>query len=136
MAIPRNRIRTDPRDGTEWELVYEPPVEEDEPEVRRYRAGIRFLSRHTELKVPAVFGSDLHTLSDADLQGCSIKPGKPPDRDGRDSGRVSEQLVSRVRSSLRHTNASAFLMRDARASPADGRAPRLPSASARGTGSG
>ena len=69
MAIPRNRIRTDPRDGTEWELVYEPPVEEDEPEVRRYRAGIRFLSRHTELKVPAVFGSDLHTLSDADLQG-------------------------------------------------------------------
>jgi len=69
MAIPKSRIWTDPRDVTEWELVYEPPVEEDEPEVRRFRAGIRFLTSHIELKVPAVFGSDLHTLTDTDLQG-------------------------------------------------------------------
>ena len=69
MAIPLNRRWTDPRDGTEWELIYEPGVEEDEPEVRSFREGIRFRSGDDELKVPAVFGADLHTLTDRDLEG-------------------------------------------------------------------
>ena len=69
MAHPKCRHWTDPRDGTEWELVWEPGVEEDDPEVRRMREGIRLVSADDELKIPAVYGSDLNALSDHDLEG-------------------------------------------------------------------
>ena len=54
MAHPKCRHWTDPRDGTKWELVWEPGVEEDDPEVRRMREGIRLISGDEELKIPAV----------------------------------------------------------------------------------
>ena len=69
MAHPKCRHWTDPRDGTEWELVWEPGVEEDDPEVRRMREGIRLISADEELKIPAVYGWDLNALSDHDLEG-------------------------------------------------------------------
>jgi hypothetical protein len=69
MAVPKARHWRDARDGREWDLVWEPGVEEDEPAVRRMREGIRLVSGAVELKIPAVYGSDLNALSDRDLEG-------------------------------------------------------------------
>jgi hypothetical protein len=69
MAVPLSRRWTDARDGKEWDLVWEPGVEEDDPGTRRMREGIRLVSGDDELKIPAVFGSDLNALTDHDLEG-------------------------------------------------------------------
>jgi hypothetical protein len=69
MAVPLTRHWTDARDGREWDLVWEPGVEEDDPETRLLREGIRLVSGEEELKIPAVYGSDLNALTDGDLEG-------------------------------------------------------------------
>jgi hypothetical protein len=69
MARTTNRRWTDPRDGTEWEIHYNPPVELDTKRVRDFRERLMFRSGDGAWDVPAVYGSDLETLTDADLQG-------------------------------------------------------------------
>ncbi|HZD06504.1 MAG TPA: hypothetical protein VE173_16445 [Longimicrobiales bacterium] len=68
MARLRSRRWTD-RDGTEWEIVHEPPVELDNLRVRRLRERLVLLSGREKLQVPAAYGADLTSLTDGDLQG-------------------------------------------------------------------
>lgn len=69
MAIPRMRRWTDPRDGSEWEIVFAPGVEEDPPAVRHMREGLVFRGAAGDLRAPSPYGSDLEDLTEADLQG-------------------------------------------------------------------
>jgi hypothetical protein len=68
-AMPRARRWTDPRDGSEWEIVFAPGVEEDTPAVRNMRRGILFRGEQGEYHAPAAYGWDLEGLTEPDLQG-------------------------------------------------------------------
>ena len=68
MANSRSRRWAD-RDGTEWEILYDPGVELDTPRDRAFRKRIVFRAGEKRFHAPAAYGSDLDTLSDADLQG-------------------------------------------------------------------
>lgn len=64
------RIWTDPRDDREWTVTYNPGVELARPRERAMRSRMIFESEggqrfHTD----AVYGGDLESLSDEDLQG-------------------------------------------------------------------
>lgn len=69
MTWKRRRSWTDARDGREWEIRYEPPVELDNRRVRRFRERLVLKSGEETLTAPAVFGSDVETLTDDDLRG-------------------------------------------------------------------
>ena len=69
MAIPLMRRWIDPRDDELWEVVYAPGVEEDPPTVRHAREGLIFRGRAGRFHAPAIYGSDLGDLTDADLRG-------------------------------------------------------------------
>ena len=68
MAAESQRSWKD-REGTEWEIVYNPSVELDTRRDRSFRERILFRSGAHEYHAPAAFGSDLDALSDGDLQG-------------------------------------------------------------------
>lgn len=68
MEPSRTRRWTD-REGGEWEVVFNPSVELDTQRDRTFRERILFRGAEGEYHAPAVFGSDLSTLSDDDLQG-------------------------------------------------------------------
>lgn len=63
------RTWTDPRDGTEWTVTYNPAVELARPEERVRRSRIVFEAGDRRLHADAVYGSGLDTLTDDDLQG-------------------------------------------------------------------
>lgn len=65
---PRSRRWVD-RDGTEWEVVYNPSVELDTHRDRAFRERIIFRSGDRSYHAPAAFGSNLEMLDPADLQG-------------------------------------------------------------------
>lgn len=71
MAELRSRRWTDPRDGTEWEIVHNPPVELDTRRVGSFRSRVIFREHDGEasFSAPSAYGTDLETLTDADLQG-------------------------------------------------------------------
>lgn len=57
------------RDGTEWEVAYNPGVELDTRRDRAFRERIVFRGPEAEYHAPAAFGSDLEAMGDRDLQG-------------------------------------------------------------------
>ncbi len=63
------RSWTDPRDGTEWEISYNPGVELARPEERAQRSRLVFESGGERHHADAVYGGDLESLTDEDLQG-------------------------------------------------------------------
>lgn len=69
MSRMQRRSWTDRRDGREWEVLYEPPVELDNRRVRAFRERLLLRSGDETLAVPAVYGADLATLTDGDLEG-------------------------------------------------------------------
>jgi hypothetical protein len=71
MAEPRSRRWTDPRDGSEWEILHNPPVELDTRRVGSFRSRVIFREYDGEASysAPSAYGSDLETLTDDDLQG-------------------------------------------------------------------
>lgn len=71
MSAPAKLRRwTDARDGSAWEVLFAPGVEEDTPAVRHLREGLVFRGPQGEaLHAPAPFGWDLESLSEGDLQG-------------------------------------------------------------------
>jgi len=70
-AIPFMRRWTDARDGTVWDVVFSPGVEEDTPAVRQLREGLTFRGAGIgeEFRTPSPYRWDLESLTDADLQG-------------------------------------------------------------------
>jgi len=70
-AIPFMRRWTDARDGTVWDVVFSPGVEEDTPAVRQLREGLTFRGSGVgdEFRTPSPYRWDLESLTDADLQG-------------------------------------------------------------------
>lgn len=75
------RTWTDPRDGTEWTVTYNPAVELARPEERVRRSRIVFEAGDRRLRADAVYGSGLETLTDQDLQGLLDQA-----REARDEG--------------------------------------------------
>lgn len=69
MAESKSRSWTDPRDGTEWEIHFNPGVALDNKRVRDGRERLMFRSDKGSFDAPAVYGSDLASLSDQDLKG-------------------------------------------------------------------
>lgn len=63
------RSWTDPRDGTEWTIIYNPAVELARPEERSLRRRLVFESEDERRQVEAVYGGGLEMLTDEDLQG-------------------------------------------------------------------
>lgn len=60
---------TDPRDGTEWKISYNPSVELARPEEQEMRQRLVFESDDRRLRVESVYGGGLKALTDEDLQG-------------------------------------------------------------------
>lgn len=69
MTETRSRTWTDPRDGAEWEVLFNPGVELDMDRVRAFRERLMFRGDGGAFDAPAVYGSDLDKLTDEDLQG-------------------------------------------------------------------
>lgn len=64
------RAWTDPRDGREWIITHNPAVELARPKERQQRSRLVFeTDEGARLHTDAIFGSDLESLTDADLQG-------------------------------------------------------------------
>lgn len=82
MIRKRRRSWTDDRDGREWEILYEPPVELDNRRVRRFRERLVLRSGEETLVAPAIYGSDLDTLTEADLRGLLDEARSEADDDG------------------------------------------------------
>ena len=68
-AQPKLRRWTDARDGSHWEVLFVPGVEEDPPAVRHVREGLLFRGENGAYHAPSPYGWDLENLKDADLQG-------------------------------------------------------------------
>ena len=90
-ARPLMRRWTDGRDGREWRILYEPGVEEDPPTVRYAREALVFEGEEGPFRTPAVFGSDLAGLTDADLQGLLDQARGSREERRRRAGRGSAE---------------------------------------------
>lgn len=65
------RSWNDPRTGRRWTVVHNPGVELARPRERTFRSRIVFESEDGDYsyRADAVFGTDLATLTDGDLEG-------------------------------------------------------------------
>lgn len=87
------RVWNDPRTGRRWTIVHNPGVELSTPRERRFRSRILFESERGErLHTDAVFGTDLATLTDGDLEGLLDQA-----REARDDGAGSLEGVPEER---------------------------------------
>lgn len=64
-----HRRWTDARDGREWSISHNPVVELARPRERALRSRMIFESGGERLQTEAVYGTDLQTLTDGDLEG-------------------------------------------------------------------
>lgn len=83
--VSRRRRWTDPRDGREWTIAFNPGVELSRPRERAFRSRIIFESRDERYHTGSVYGADLETLTDRDLEGLldqarrTADPGERPE---------------------------------------------------------
>lgn len=82
-APMHERSWIDPRDGREWTITHNPGVELAPPRERADRSRLIFESADGErLHTDAVYGTDLETLADDDLQGLLDQAREEEDRGG------------------------------------------------------
>lgn len=60
---------TDSRDGREWTITFNPGVELARPRERSFRSRLIFECGGERYHVGSVYGADLESLSDRDLEG-------------------------------------------------------------------
>lgn len=63
------RTWTDPRDGSEWTITYQPGVELSRPDDRRIRNRLILESGDERLHAEPIYGDRLEELTDGDLKG-------------------------------------------------------------------
>lgn len=77
-----HRRWTDPRDGREWTIRFNPGVELARPRERSFRSRLIFESGDERYHTGSVYGADLESLTDRDLEGLLDQARRSADADG------------------------------------------------------